>query len=540
MNFKDTVFKKKIKIWFLESALVVVFAWILCMPSFTKFDKSGKNLFTVKLNDTTVGVVGSEEDAYEAYRKARRAVADSNNELTLAKADLVIEGQSVMVSPVDSPDQVALKMAGVLEASKAESSSALKRSYSVKIKDNTFNLSSSNDVISLLQAALHRYDEEYRFDVKLTVDPTREVNVLTPEVYSKEKHMEQINRADNYLQNSGIIKNMADVFYDAAPVMNNDMDFEDFDYGVKKMEFGDKVEIIECYLPEESVMKLSEAVNVVTKDKDTKKMYEVVANDTLSQIAEKNNISLDDLISMNSNPEEATVVLEDQYSRIRPGDTLIVMVPEPLLSINYSKLIRRTETQPVAVMKQYKKNWYTTQTRVLQKGSDREVDVATLVDYNNDTELGEEIQKTKVLKPGIPQVIEVGMIDPPTYMKPISGGRLSSGFGKRNRPTKGASNNHRGVDWATPSGTSVFASSSGTVTRAGWGSGYGYCVYIKHPDGKETRYGHLSKILVSVGQNVDQSTKIALSGNTGVSTGPHLHFEILVGGTQVDPLPYLN
>ena len=132
------------------------------------------------------------------------------------------------------------------------------------------------------------------------------------------------------------------------------------------------------------------------------------------------------------------------------------------------------------------------------------------------------------------------MIDPPTYMKPISGGRLSSGFGKRNRPTKGASNYHRGVDWATPSGTAVFPSSSGTVTRAGWGSGYGYCVYIKHPDGKETRYGHLSKILVSVGQNVDQSTKIAYSGNTGVSTGPHLHFEILVGGTQVDPLPYLN
>ena len=84
------------------------------------------------------------------------------------------------------------------------------------------------------------------------------------------------------------------------------------------------------------------------------------------------------------------------------------------------------------------------------------------------------------------------------------------------------------------------ASSAGTVTRAGWGSGYGYVIYIKHSDGRETRYGHLSKILVKVGQTVSQGEKIALSGNTGVSTGPHLHFEILINGTQVNPLNYLN
>ena len=84
------------------------------------------------------------------------------------------------------------------------------------------------------------------------------------------------------------------------------------------------------------------------------------------------------------------------------------------------------------------------------------------------------------------------------------------------------------------------ASAAGTVVKAGWGSGYGYVVYIQHSDGRQTRYGHLSKVLVSAGQTVSQGQKIALSGNTGVSTGPDLHFEILIGGVQVNPLKYLS
>ena len=80
----------------------------------------------------------------------------------------------------------------------------------------------------------------------------------------------------------------------------------------------------------------------------------------------------------------------------------------------------------------------------------------------------------------------------------------------------------------------------GTVVSAGWSNGYGYCITIRHPDGKQTRYAHLSKILVSSGKSVKQGDKIALSGNTGRSTGPHIHFEILVNGSQVNPLKYLN
>ncbi len=185
-------------------------------------------------------------------------------------------------------------------------------------------------------------------------------------------------------------------------------------------------------------------------------------------------------------------------------------------------------------------DWYTTETKVLQEPSAGRRKVVAIVTFENDKKISREIVKEEVTYEAVAKIVERGTKIPPTYIKPISGGRQSSGFGRRNAPKRGASTYHKGIDWATPTGTAVFASCGGTVAKAGWGSGYGYVVYINHPDGRQTRYGHLSKILVSAGQTVSQGQKIALSGNTGVSTGPHLHFEILIGGSQVNPLNYLN
>ena len=185
-------------------------------------------------------------------------------------------------------------------------------------------------------------------------------------------------------------------------------------------------------------------------------------------------------------------------------------------------------------------DWYTNQTQTIQEPSAGHRKVVVNVAYRNNEELSREILKEEITYEAVPKIVERGTKIPPTYIKPISGGRQSSGFGRRKSPTKGASSYHKGIDWATPTGTAVMASSAGTVVRAGWGSGYGYVVYINHADGRQTRYGHLSKVLVSPGQTVSQGQKIALSGNTGVSTGPHVHFEILINGSQVNPLKYLN
>ena len=232
--------------------------------------------------------------------------------------------------------------------------------------------------------------------------------------------------------------------------------------------------------------------------------------------------------------------IENENSVIRVGDELIVTVPETELSVERTEEVYYEDDYEAEIIYRDNDDWYTTQTKTLQEPSAGHRIVVADISYRNNEEVVRNILKEEITYEAVPKIVERGTKIPPTYIKPISGGRQSSGFGRRNAPTKGASTYHKGIDWATPTGTAVMASSAGTVVKAGWGSGYGYVVYIDHADGRQTRYGHLSKILVSQGQTVSQGQKIALSGNTGVSTGPHVHFEILINNTQVNPLNYLN
>lgn len=125
------------------------------------------------------------------------------------------------------------------------------------------------------------------------------------------------------------------------------------------------------------------------------------------------------------------------------------------------------------------------------------------------------------------------------YIWPLHG-RLTSYFGPRNLGM-GTSSFHRGIDIAAPTGTPVGAARSGTVTFAGWSSqGYGNLVRLRHTDGSETWYAHFSSIAVSVGQYVSQGAIIGRVGSTGLSTGPHLHFELHERGQAIDPLGILR
>lgn len=120
---------------------------------------------------------------------------------------------------------------------------------------------------------------------------------------------------------------------------------------------------------------------------------------------------------------------------------------------------------------------------------------------------------------------------------PVDGARITSGFGMRKHPILGYSRMHKGVDFGVPIGTPVMAAGNGVVEFAGWAHGYGRFLLLKHANGLETAYGHLSRFARGIhrGSHVHQAETVAYSGMTGMATGPHLHYEVRVHGKQVNP-----
>lgn len=120
--------------------------------------------------------------------------------------------------------------------------------------------------------------------------------------------------------------------------------------------------------------------------------------------------------------------------------------------------------------------------------------------------------------------------------KPVKGGITTSDFGD----TISRTASHNGHDWAVNTGTKVRAAAEGVVELAYFSESYGYNILINHNNGFKTRYAHLSEVKVSKGEKVEQSQVIALSGSTGFSTGPHLHFEVVKDGKRVNPIEYVS
>ena len=137
---------------------------------------------------------------------------------------------------------------------------------------------------------------------------------------------------------------------------------------------------------------------------------------------------------------------------------------------------------------------------------------------------------------------DVPFIGADGFCSPIGAGwesRVTSEFGYRRDPFTGETRGHTGMDLAVPTGTPVRAALPGTVTAAQYHSSYGYYVMIDHGSGLSTLYAHNSQLLVRVGQTVETGDIVSLSGSTGRSTGPHLHFEVRVNGQRTDPRYYL-
>ena len=299
-----------------------------------------------------------------------------------------------------------------------------------------------------------------------------------------------------------------------------------YQIGILDIEFIEDIAIYESFVSQEELSNVETELEEVTKEKETNKIYVVQSGDSLSLIAYENDTTVASIMALNG--------FKDANQIIRIEDELIIAVPEPDLMLRVTKGEVYEEDYTVEPIIILNDSWYTTREEVHFEGTVGHRERNDIVTYENGIEVKRSLANEKIMVVSEPAVIERGTIIPPTYIKPINGGRKTSNYGWR------WGRLHKGTDWAVPTGTTVFASSAGKVVRADYNGAYGLCVLISHPDGRMTRYAHNSKLLVSVGQYVEQGEAIAKSGNTGRSTGPHVHFEMIINGSAVDPLKYIN
>ncbi|NLY87329.1 MAG: peptidoglycan DD-metalloendopeptidase family protein [Clostridiales bacterium] len=231
---------------------------------------------------------------------------------------------------------------------------------------------------------------------------------------------------------------------------------------------------------------------------------------------------------------------KEAVSFVEQGDKVCIRKDIKPVSIKMVESGKMREKIEYETIKKKSKEYYKGDTHVEQKGIDGiQIFEGTL------TKVGGEITDRKtdnieIIREKQDKIILIGTAKRPktaptgTFAMPVKSYVLSSYFGPR------WGRMHTGIDMANSMGTPIYASDGGTVIRAEDYGGYGLCIDIDHENGRVTRYGHCSALLVNAGDKVYQGQNIALMGNTGRSFGSHLHFEIILNGSPVDPLPLLG
>lgn len=300
---------------------------------------------------------------------------------------------------------------------------------------------------------------------------------------------------------------------------------------IEKVSFLEKVDIDPCSTDLEDLHSEEEMVDLLCTSGEKETVHKVVAGDTLHSIAKKYDVWEDQLLADNKGINS---------KKLEVGSNIIVKQQAPVLTYEVIEKITYDKVIEHKVEEQKSADIYEGMTETQQVGSDGLSEITARVTLQNGKKVEEEDLVTTVKEEPVTEVVLVGTKErPPTvgsgkYIWPLKDSfTQTSGFGSR------WGRQHKGIDLAVSVGTTVYAADGGTVVEAQYSGSYGNVVMIDHQNGQETRYAHNSKLLVKKGDKVYQGQPIAKSGNTGRSTGPHVHFEIRFNGEPRNPLNYL-
>lgn len=311
------------------------------------------------------------------------------------------------------------------------------------------------------------------------------------------------------------------------------------DATVKSVDFQEDVSIEAGNVKVSEIQSPEKILEQIQEGKEEVKTHIVEEGESFWMIAHNNDLSVDELQQLNADtvPEKLQI-----------GQEIVLTKQEPLISVVVTKEV--TVEEAIAHSTEYKdtSSLLKGESKVVTKGSDGKKSVTYEIKEANGSTIEKNVVEEVVISEPVTEVVNrgTGSIQissrsasnsnggSGTLAWPLSSNKITSPYGTRSRGF------HSGIDLAAKTGTSVYAAAGGTVELASWYYGYGNCVVINHGNGVKTRYAHLSAYKVSVGTTVSRGQLIALSGNTGNSTGPHLHFEVIINGVTKNPVNYLN
>ncbi len=295
--------------------------------------------------------------------------------------------------------------------------------------------------------------------------------------------------------------------------------------------FAEDVLIMPWHKLEPRLVTKKEALCLLAEGREKEAEHVVKEGESLWTIAQKHGLTVAEMESFNP---------DYQNKYLQPGDVVVLQKKEPLLTITSTVEVSVKEKMPYKIVYEQKQSLRLGEEKIKEYGKAGLRETTYRITKCNGLEIERELLAEKIVEEPRPRIIQRGtqvMIasrgGTSIFTWPVRG-RITSPYGK-----KRGSSVHTGLDIGAPQGTSVIAAGKGRVISAGWKGGYGYCVDLDHGQRLVTRYAHLSKINVSVGQNVNQGSLLGKVGSTGNSTGPHLHFEVLVRGRHTNPLNYL-
>lgn len=507
---KITRYNRKMRMTLVKVMSITCLFCLFYIPAVeSKKNVSDVGYYSVILDGKKVGAANSVEEAEAALVAARKRMGNEKSDVIYMDPDFKVVEESKLFAKRMSSKEIEDAIYYNLSTSIVNVDT--KEAYTVRINDFTVTLSSKEDVMKLIEKVTDKYDDNNEFQVN-----------LVPEVMDANTFSVDMVKA-------GMGSNSKDI---VAAAMNgglstdNDVATGKAIDGLTAINFQQDVSVTKTTANPSQISNLEDAINEVTKERDEKSYYEVELGDTLWGIASKTGLKLSNIYELNEG------LTED--SKIMPGDQIVITVPTPELSVLTTQRATYEENYNADIQYVDNDTMFRGTSNIIQEGTEGYRKVTADITYTDGKEKDRKIISQTVIEESVPKIVEIGTLTPPTYVKPLYGGTFTSGFEMR----WGAM--HKGIDWACPQGTPIIATAAGTIVRAGWYSGYGYCVDIQHANGVTSRYGHLSSIKVSVGQKVGQNDVVAYSGNTGDSTGPHIHFEIMINGTNVNPLSYVN